>query len=394
MNETLLFLFSLAGAVLSKRDVPSLPENIDWNLILTIAEKHNIASVIAYGIHQGGYVLAPEVQGKFKQYLYTHLMITENQTKEIEKILGLFEEHHIDYMPLKGMEIRNIYPSPDMRRMADADVLIKTKDFPLFDSVMRENGYIFQCESNHEYVYQKPPFIRIELHKMLIPSYNDDMYAYYQDGWSIAKRHGDTSRHSLSTEDHYVYLMTHLAKHYRDGGIGIKSVMDLWLYKKTYSMDAEYVTRQLEALNLLTFSKYIDCLMKVWFDGEPANELINSMTKFILYGGEYGSFTNKTRVAAIRDAEDGDFKKAEKQKYFRLIFPKYKDLKGGYPYLEKMPFLLPVCWVHRLWKGLFHRQNVKKIKRRAETITEDSLQAYYSHIQKVGLDIYNGRKHL
>ncbi len=394
MTETLKFMFSLAAAVVSQRNVPALPENVDWNLILAIAEKHNIASVIAYGIHQGEYELSPEIKGKFKQYLYTHLMITENQTREIEKVFGLFEEKHIDYMPLKGTEIRKIYPSPDMRRMADADILVRTKDFPLFDSIMKENGYTFQCESNHEYVYQKPPFIQIELHKMLIPSYNDDMYAYYQDGWSIAKREGDTCRHSLSREDHYVYLMTHLAKHYRDGGIGIKSVMDLWLYKKTYLMDIEYVNRQLEQLNLLTFSMLIDQLIKVWFEGEPTNELINSMTEFIIYAGEYGSFNNKTHAAAIRDAEDGDFKKAEKYKYIRLIFPKYRELKGGYPYLKKMPFLLPVCWVHRWCKGLFYRQNIKKLKRRADTITGDNLQSYYSHIQKVGLDLYNGRKHL
>ncbi len=394
MTETLKFMFSLAAAVVSQRNVPALPENVNWNLILAIAEKHNIASVIAYGIHQGGYELTAEIKGKFKRYLYAHLMITENQTKEIEKILGLFEAHHVDYMPLKGTEIRKIYPSPDMRRMADADILIKTKDFPSFDSIMRENGYTFICESNHEYVYQKPPFIQIELHKMLIPSYNDDMYAYYQDGWSIAKREGDTCRHSLSTEDHYVYLITHLAKHYRDGGIGIKSVMDLWLYEKTYSMDKEYVTHQLETLNLLIFSKHIDHLMKVWFEGVPTNELINSMTEFIIYGGEYGSFKNKNQAAVIRDTEDGDFKKAEKQKYFRMIFPKYMELKSGYPYLEKMPFLLPVCWVHRWCKGLLHRQNVKKLKRRADSITGEGLKAYYSHMQDVGLDIYNGRKYL
>ena len=394
MNETIRFMFFLIGAVLRNNDVPSMPGNIDWNLILTISKKHNIASVIAYGIRQGGYEIPPEIQGKFKQYLYTHLIITENQTQEIEKILGLFEKHNIDYMPLKGTEIRKIYPSPDMRRMADADILIKTKDFSVFDSIMKENGYTFICESNHEYVYQKPPFLQIELHKMLIPSYNDDMYVYYQDGWSIAKRDGNTCRHTLSTEDHYVYLMTHLAKHYRDGGIGIKSVMDIWLYEKTYPMDMGYINQQLTQLKLTIFAQYISTLMKTWFEGESSSELISTMTKFIICGGEYGSLENKTQAVAIRNTEDENFKKTEKYRYLRMIFPKYQDVEGGYSYLKKMPFLLPFCWVHRWCKGLFYCQNIKKVKRRADSITADGLQAYYSHMQKVGLDIYNGRKDL
>lgn len=392
MNESLKFMFSLIASVLTKTDAPKTSETIDWNLIFHIAEKHNIASIIAYGIRAGNYEMDSSVREHFKQYLYTHLIITENQTREISGIFEEFEKNKIDYMPLKGTEIRKIYPSPDMRRMADADILVKTDDFSRFDPIMNQLGYTFKVESNHEYVYQKPPFFQVELHKMLIPSYNDDMYEYYRDGWSIANRVGESHRYALSAEDHYVYLFTHLAKHYRDGGIGIKSVIDLWLYKKQYKLDEEYVKKQLLKLNILSFYDHVLHLIRVWFEDEQFDAMVGTMTEFILSGGEYGSLENQTRAKAIQTSQAEEFQKAEKFMYWRIIFPTYDNVKNAYSYVRKYPFLLPVCWIHRWVKGIFSVQKRKRMKMRVESIKGDSLETYHSHMTMVGLDIYNGRK--
>lgn len=391
MTETAQFMFRLIRSVLKNESVPSDEAAVDWKWMFSIAEQHNIVSILAYGIRKGGYCLPEPWQAFFKQHLYAHLFMAEQQTQEFTAVFEEFEKQHLDYMPVKGILLRHLYPSPDMRRIADVDVLIRAEDFERYHAVMTKHGYQMECESNHEYVYNKPPFFRIEFHKSLIPSYNDDLYAYYRDGWSMAHRKADTGRYELSDEDHFIYLLTHLAKHYRDGGIGIKSVIDIFLYQTTVSMNQAYVKEQLKRLNLSEFSEHLFDMIQVWFEEKSENEMTRSMTEFILGSGEYGSFENKARAETIRSAPNQDLEKVGKGRYRRMIFPEYKTLKNKYRYLEKMPVLLPVCWVHRWGKGVFGRHFVKFAKQRADSISGRELKSYDEHIRQVGLDIYNGR---
>ena len=107
----------------------------------------------------------------------------ENVTKEL---CDLFEANGIDYLPLKGCILRSLYPSPELRSMGDIDILIKIEQYKQIRSLLTVHGFRKGYESDHEYAWDKND-VHIELHKRLIPSYNKDYYAYYGDGWQLAK---------------------------------------------------------------------------------------------------------------------------------------------------------------------------------------------------------------
>ena len=50
------------------------------------------------------------------------------QQLELENVMAHFEKEGIDYVPLKGWIIKNLYPKPDMRSMCDVDILIRDED--------------------------------------------------------------------------------------------------------------------------------------------------------------------------------------------------------------------------------------------------------------------------
>ena len=105
---------------------------------------------------------------------------------------------------------------------------------------MQKLGYAEKVESNHEYIWHKAGSY-IELHKRLIPTYNKDYYSYFGDGWRLAKLK-DGTRFSMTDEDQMVYLFTHYAKHYRDAGIGIRHIVDLWVYRNNKpNLNEEYI---------------------------------------------------------------------------------------------------------------------------------------------------------
>ena len=393
MDPDLRFLLGVAGAAVFGSEIPPKPADADWQRIYQISKKHNISNIVYYGILKGNYDIPEPFSGMFKQDMFANLMISENQSREIKLLTGEFEKSGIDFLCLKGTVLRELYPSPDMRRMADADILIRINQYPQADEAMKKLGYEFIGESDHEYIYHKKPVMHVELHKYLIPSYNDDMYSYYGSGWDIAeKKDGTEHEYELKPDDNFVYLMTHLAKHYRDGGIGIKSVIDLKLYNDKNSLDGDYIKKQLIKLNIDKFADNVSDLLGVWFEGKKDTDLTDAMTDYILNSGEYGDKQNKEGAAAIRQFEnEKDFSSVRKKKMLNYFFPPLENMKKLFPVLERAVWLLPFMWIIRWIRAPFSSKSRQNYKNISGSVTSDKMKKYYEHIEAVGLDIYKGK---
>ncbi len=393
MKSDILFMFKLLAAVVTKGALPEQDSKINWENIYKISNAHNLSNIIAYGILKGDYDVSGETKALFKKKMYERIAVCENQNADIDKLLALFEENNISFMPLKGILLQNLYPSRDMRFMADADVLIKCKDYDKINSLMLGLGYEFKGESDHEFIYSKKPFTTVELHKHLIPTYNEDLYEYLGDGWEIAQlAESYKNRFVLTTEDNFVYIFTHFAKHYRDSGCGIRPLLDMWLYMRKYDkMYMPYINDKLQKLNLYDFYENVNKLLECWFGDRQFDEITSQMTMFILNSGHFGSIRNAMSAKSIRENEN--IKDAEKLKYINAVFLPYKKMKNIFPVLQKLPFLLPFLWIWRVIRFvLFRSENFQTHKKRIDSIDTESINQYDIHMKTVGLDIYNGRK--
>ena len=281
-----------------------------------------------------------------------------------------------------------------MRRMGDIDILIHEDKFEEYKKAMEEIGFMFDHKSNNEYIFKKKNILTVELHRYLISRSNEDMFAYYGTGWDFAK-HEKGHMYRMSTEDEYVYMLTHFAKHYRNAGIGLRPIIDIWLYREKYNnMDMAYVFEQLERLNLDEFVKNVFKLVDTWFGDIPFDKVTSGMTEFILNSGEYGSSVTSVAASSIRQGEKINATMAAKlKKYLQLIFPNRNSLKIKYPVLVKYPIALPLCWVRRWCEALFcKREQIKEKSALIDASFGENVERFNSHMKLVGLDIYNGRK--
>ncbi len=393
MKSDILFMFKLISSVVLGQEYPQAPDEINWENILKVSLAHNISNLVGYAIINAKYDIPAETKKQFEKKIFERLTVSANQNNELLKVLKIFEEKNISYMPLKGIILQDLYPEKDMRTMADADILIKNTQYDEARKVLSDLGYEFLSESDHEFNYIKKPYMHIELHKYLIPSYNEDLYQYFGDGWKRAKLCEDnSSRYELSNEDNFIYLIAHFAKHYRDAGIGIKSVIDLWVYLKKYpDMDMNFIYSELEKLNLKNFFENLLKLIKGWFDDGEMDEITSMITVFIINSNTFGTIKNQMSAKSIR--ENKHIEDAEKFKYLRSIFPNIKKMQLIFPVLEKLPFLLPFFWVFRVIRlVLFRRDKIKKHKQSVDSININSMREYDRHMKLVGIDIHNGRE--
>lgn len=388
MLDSYKVLFSVIKATLTGATVD--PEefrgmDVDYQKLLKLSVKHQITPMV----FQGLYAITGEFEGIEKYYDYTFSLMCHDQAQRnyLQQIQKVFTDGDIDYMLLKGSSIKPLYPSPEMRVMGDMDILIKEEQYPQIQKLMPQTGLHEEYESNHELVWKNDDGILVELHKKLIPSYNDDYYAYYSAPWEKAVLQ-EGSRYAMTAEDEYIYIFTHMTKHYRDGGIGLRHIIDIWFYRLCHpEMDMQYIYAELDKVGLRKFHENITATTRVWFDGEPETPLSAYITERIIESGAYGLKEKCEMAGAARlSAQDTSTSAAQRHRLLWLIFLPYDGMKTKYPVLERAPVLLPLMWVVRWVQALTtkkgnlssHMESVKKIN--AETV-----DAYTKELEAVGL---------
>ena len=248
-----------------------LPEEFHMDDAMEWIRRHHMIPLVYDGaVRCGISPNTPVMKRLFKSYCKA-MLISEGQMRQFHRICQAFDKAGVDYMPLKGCRMKGLYPKPELRQMGDVDILIRMEQYDRVTEVMSDLGFVPGLESDHELVWQHPE-LYAELHKRLIPSYNRDLNACFGIGWDLAKiRRGNCC--AMTVEDEMVYLFTHFAKHYRDGGIGCRHVTDLWVFRRANpGLDEAYVRRELEKLHLLEFYDNILALIECWFEDGPEGE--------------------------------------------------------------------------------------------------------------------------
>ena len=380
------FLGLIQSAFTERTCSPS--SEFDWVKAIDISKKHNIASILFYGAIKCN--TSPEMPAmkELRGLTLQSIIVNTRQIYEIEKIETAFENEKIDYMPLKGIILKALYPQPEMRTMGDADILIKVNQYPAIEKIMPRLGYVFQKESDHELIWKKNTLF-LELHKGIMTTYNKDFYRYFGDGWKIAYRVSNSCRYEMSAEDFYLYIFIHFTKHYRISGIGIKHLLDLWVYTRAHSdMNWKYITRELEKINMSQFHQNVLNTLKVWFDNGEETKITDLITSVIFKSGEYGSISMAVVNRALQNGKTHALK-IKFDKVFHCIFLPHRLMKEKYVILKKAPILMPVMWIVRCFDILIHENDrLGGYMRRIKQVDSKRINENKSDLDAVGLHFH------
>ena len=367
-----------------------LPEDFDYSKVYAFGIKHQILPLLYYGGASNPQFLASD---NGNQMLFATMQLTalsENQLMEIDRICNAFDENKIEYLKLKGSIIKRLYPQHEMRVMSDADILIRENQMDKLEKLLPTLGLTFECASDHEWIW-KSDVMPFELHKRIVASYQKDFYDFFGNGWKLAKRKDEnTSEYVMSLEDEFIYLFTHLAKHYRDAGIGIKHLTDIYLFLKAYpDLDMDYIHTSLNQMHLLDFYNNIKKTIYVWFNGAECDEISKFITAKIFDDGVYGNLVNSLKADALKFSKGTDEKGAKRKKKLYLIFLPYNRMCAIFPILHKAPILLPFMWIWRIIRTLlFKRKSIDKLNSEVEGYSQEAIDEYRVELNYVGLD-YN-----
>lgn len=366
-----------------------LPAGFDFEKAVKVARKHDVSVMLYYGAINCGISSETSIMQFLFSTVCQNIMLNEQQMYEIKRIYNIYEDSAIDYLPLKGSILKELYPKPEMRAMGDADILIKSEQYCKIKEVMLVLGYSAGDESEHELKWHSDS-LYLELHKNIISPNNKDYFIHWESPWNMAIKSDEIGhRYKLSDEDTFIHLVTHLAIHYRAGGIGIKHITDIWIYLNSKpDIDIQYIERELAKLKLLDFYRCVNSMINVWFEESESNEITEFMTGFIFSSGAFGTYERNALARAVKTTKKtGSSKKARIKELWKIVFLPYRNMCSKYPILKKMPVLLPFMWIVRGASAtLFHKKKLQKLNISLEMVTVENIEAYQQALNLVGLD--------
>ncbi len=388
-NQTIGLITLLRSAL--KDEPGTLPEDFDWSKAADSLYHHHLVAMAVRGAARCGVSRTEPALRQLTALFCKDVAKSRLQMKQLHAIYAVFQERGIAYMPVKGAVLKPLYPQSELRAMGDADVLIRQEQYPVIRDIMLSFGMQKDIESDHEYIWCSGDF-KLELHKRLIPSYNKDYYAYYGDGWRLAQKDEQSSAYFLSPEDHFIYLLVHFAKHYRDGSISAKNICDFWVHRKAYpNMDEDYLSAELQKLKLLDFYRNMLNLLDTWFEGAPPTAAVELLTQTVFQGGIYSQSESFQTVSVIKLRKENASLSGSKYTVLRRkLFPPVNALTNRYPILLKAPVLLPFVWIVRGFEILFlHSERRKRGMAESRALMHmdtEQIADYENSLRAVGLD--------
>ena len=372
-SEQLLYLMACALQGVSARE--EILADADLKQLLIMARKHSVASMVCMALEKTAIFANADETAK-KQWLDAkNKAVRKNMLLDAERkaILHELEIQGIWYMPLKGSILKDWYPKPGMREMADNDILFDPSGREQVREIFQNRGYktVSFGKINHD-EYEKPPIYNFEMHVSLFHG----MYKEFTKQYENVKERllpvdGTAYQFAFTPEDFYVFALAHAHKHYSHSGTGVRTLADFYVMNRHLGgiMNRDEVEQKLTRLGIAEYEQRSRVLAEKLFSGaRPLPELeLNTdekeMLRFYCDATTYGTIDNQiqNRLQKLQGNAEGITLRTKLKYCCARLFPGKEFCKYHYPFVYHHLWMLPFFWVWRIaGKGISHRKKVKR----------------------------------
>ena len=345
-----VFLALLKRAISNENapiDISSKLTTENFKSLILLAKKHDLAHLVTHSLDKLG-SLPNDVELKSKLLKERNVAIFrgEQQSYELDRISTIFSENKILFIPLKGSVIKKYYKASWMRTSCDIDILVKKTDLDVAISILKSKlGYVYLSKGDHDVSLTSPSGVHLELHYSLVDETAKDSEKFiFGNVWQNGIINNDGNL-ALSDEYFYCYHVSHVAKHLKYGGCGVRAIIDTYILNNVVTFNKEKRLELLQSAELLEVANAVENLANVWFSNANHNDITLALASYVLSGGSYGTFESKVAAQQTR--------KSSKFSYLMSrVFLPYKQMKLKYPVLEKYAILYPIYIIVRLFSLL------------------------------------------
>ncbi|MBQ7266101.1 MAG: nucleotidyltransferase family protein [Firmicutes bacterium] len=343
-------------------------EKPDYNEIFHLAKINSLEAVVYSTLKQNKIVLEDTIMSKYENIFNATVVYSVKQEYVANEVIKLMTEHSIRHILFKGIVIKELYPTPELRTMGDIDIIIDSENREKVYELLKNNGFEFDEYSSHsEVLNYKKNGVLFEIHTSLFEKefFNGiNLKEYYKSCFEHAVNINNLT-YEFDVNEHFAYIILHMAKHFVDGGCGIRMLLDIVFYIKRHKdMDWEYIRSVLVQFGVWDFT---ECILSIGIDlfnvKSPVEkvEVNDKIIEYMIDGGVFG-YEDKN-LDAIRINEGDSSLAGRVIKMLKIIFPSHAELQRRYSWAKSSPkILLPYGWL-KMWHFRLFKQKEKSFER-------------------------------
>lgn len=367
-NE-IMYCMSIINSVLTKEPIDdSYSTQIDYDIVYRYIYQNGLLGICFNDLFEKNRTKDLELKNKLRKSIIMSMIRQKRMNNSVLELLELAEQRNIRMVLFKGLELARLYPDPNLRFSSDADIYVSLEERESAIKLLEEKGFTYKEAGSKDLVlnFCNQDGCKIELHSCLWEDYKGTL-AKKLDRLDLLNKkklkkvkYKDNSYYTLGYEEHLIFQMFHIIKHFIIESVNIRYLIDVTLFINSHIDEIDFNDFWVKMKNLgyEEFCYYYFSLGVKYFSLDPRciekvkdKYNFNSTIEDILlhefwirdYNDEFVGSYNAIGVMSeylMQDVEHSNITN-------RLLFPKADEISDVYTYLNKYPFLLPVAWVHR-----------------------------------------------
>ena len=397
------FILNCLSDYCNHRKTTEPAEQLNYGEVLKLAEEQSMAALIYYQC--ADWMNYGFLDNAFRKAVIQEGYFAVNRTYLFKELVTYMENKKIPFICMKGSVFKNLYDIPEIRSMGDIDIIVRQEDKEKVNDIFVDDMKFTKFVDNHSVWTYYLNNIEYEVHNHMFYEdlTNDFDYIGFFDHIFEHCKHGtvfDTESNYLYVPEdnwHFLYLMTHTAKHIINNGSGFRAYIDMVMMAQKCNIDWDWVAEELKKMQLLNFTETCFALCEKWFNvkmplkhKELDDAFFNEITEKTFNDGVFG-LENKENEGAHSAKEITRDRKGYWFTAIRLtlkiLFPPYNDmiLAPWYSWLKGKPWLLPIAWVYKWFYCATHKLGYS-LKRLAEPFKiREKIEKRENYIKDWGL---------
>lgn len=376
-----IYTCRLLSSVLNDTEPMPMPEGMTLSNLYSYQKEQDVTNMAYVALKKLDYDDVELVE--FREDYKLNMLREARFELAGQQVFDDFEKAEIDFIPLKGAILKNQYPNPALRTFTDIDIYVG-ESFDKAEKILLEKGFEKTTGDDHNDIsFVKKPSIHIELHKDLFP--DDYEFEGYFDNPFVHTELKDRYKHYhlYKTDDFFIHVLCHLYKHFTFGGCGLRQYLDIYVMTQKMQLNMDYIRSELKSFGMEGFLDTTLTLNRFFFDGEKPTDETIEIAEFVFNNSTFGNADNRL----VLDYDKGHGEKRTfwgNIKYFMDRWQlNYSQMKSRYKVLKYLPFLLPFCWIYRLFAALLFRRDTIKSSFDDVGKMNSDFSDYVNHIMEI-----------
>ncbi len=361
MNELYsIYLSVLRSFVDGSTPLAATEEN--WSALAELSYINNTRGILSY-VYKAHPDQAPaEVRPQLRRHCLQEISLYARRAEQTKLLSGELSRNGIRHILFKGFVLRQYYPVPELRTYGDVDIIIGREDRQKSDQLMLELGFTRKDDWEPSFSYLRDTEY-YEFHSRIIGldvTDKADFVTYFADILPHTRPATVVEQPlalEFTPEFHFIYLLTHIAKHINGSGAGVRMYLDIAFFLRHFenTLNWSWILQELEKLQLRDFANVVLTAVERWFgvaapvELRPVPEAVMAdFLDFTLSGGVYGYAGRDKGTVFLKQHNRNEAEVSRTKTLLYHAFPPAKALEGRFAYLQKHPWLLPAAWIHRL----------------------------------------------